>query len=1127
MSREEINIDNSDFSSEYLRTNLRFNMEQVKEIDTLLRKASKGLFLPVKRIFEFYSQNLSLFKKRFKALRQDAEKVNSIQNETTQEKETGSQSLNSTVSGLSNEESEILKNLCASTMNVVGLLNNLFNTSQFDELVKSLPQEIKNLKKEVLSDDENCFKDDEALEKSKKKKFLGKKKKRANSENEKNEKSNENGRTPNKAKSKKKPLSEESEQKEKRYSDEEATEVMKEKFNENFKGITKTFLTRKLTKNITWSSEFDFNIEDPLQNQKETETNKINKISNLTFAEKNEIKEADNENEKFDAPFSPITHKIMISKNKPQLLRKPTEYVQIKKKENKKKRKYYKLKCMKEFDLMNRDKHPNLGVSLSKITTIRLICLILLILFVLPYLNNSSYMGADLTNYDFALILLENWLIFNQSLFLQKLDLMFLNETYLNLSGMDLISIGFSSRKLMCKFAYLCEIYPNSTIFLDYAKFNATRTKDLVFINQTFLYMVYNIQEENKLDAILQIFKIIFVTLILFSGAFVFLRDSNDVVVLPLEETYKGISQIKFNHENFFHDHNFKLGEMRKEEKNNIRTYSKLSAIREENENWKNRISNTEHNADSTYYPKMLKRYTSKISMKLTDKNNVESENDNDVPELPSVEKIKNNQSLPDKAKLDWLVKNDEFMMIQRFYIKLQKLIISIYGFRVFDYFQSTVMTNPKAKPEDDHDGGEWASTTVDPQEVQHKVENNPFFNLNGMILIVEVSNWKDVIKEHQENTTKVLSRLVEICDLSSFETFGEVIKIENERIFIFWDQGKSYKVQNMNNENSKNSENEDKDSNRENSSESSLEYSPSNHRNSGRIFTESLLNSHKKSDEYNELEFRKAFTNAKKDENFKIQVLPELRSKSALHHDAANLALITAIKIYSRVYNDDVLNPHLVLNKSSLLQEPTVDLKMGIHKGKIYNFITNSSNRMESVYTGNSIKECILLNKLNNFKLQILFTNEVFTELHRNLRKFSRDITLVIKNSKNIENNLKTLVTKKVFSYDLDFNKPHGKNPYLSELKIDSEHGLVIRKSLIEQVNLGLFDIEKVISYDSEISYARVTDTAFLEFFNEGMDYYQLANFYQASTFLNKALIFKSNDILTKYLLNEINKKK
>ena len=898
--------------------------------------------------------------------------------------------------------------------------------------------------------------------------------------------------------------------------------IIKTQNYENFENIKKN---NNNTKNIEKTSHLHFT---SLQNQKETETNKINKISNLTFAEKNEIKEADNENEKFDAPFSPITHKIMISKNKPQLLRKPTEYVQIKKKEKKKKLKFYKLKCMKEFDLMNRDKHPNLGVSLSKITTIRLICLILLILFVLPYLNNSSYMGADLTNYDFALILLENWLIFNQSLFLQKLDLMFLNETYLNLSGMDLISIGFSSRKLMCKFAYLCEIYPNSTIFLDYAKFNATRTKDLVFINQTFLYMVYNIQEENKLDAILQIFKIIFVTLILFSGAFVFLRDSNDVVVLPLEETYKGISQIKFNHENFFHDHNFKLGEMRKEEKNNnIRTYSKLSAIREENENWKNRISNTEHNADSTYYPKMLKRYTSKISMKLTDKNNVESENDNDVPELPSVEKIKNNQSLPDKAKLDWLVKNDEFMMIQRFYIKLQKLIISIYGFRVFDYFQSTVMTNPKAKPEDDHDGGEWASTTVDPQEVQHKVENNPFFNLNGMILIVEVSNWKDVIKEHQENTTKVLSRLVEICDLSSFETFGEVIKIENERIFIFWDQGKSYKVQNMNNENSKNSENEDKDSNRENSSESSLEYSPSNHRNSGRIFTESLLNSHKKSDEYNELEFRKAFTNAKKDENFKIQVLPELRSKSALHHDAANLALITAIKIYSRVYNDDVLNPHLVLNKSSLLQEPTVDLKMGIHKGKVYNFITNSSNRMESVYTGNSLKECILLNKLNNFKLQILFTNEVFTELHRNLRKFSRDITLVIKNSKNIENNLKTLVTKKVFSYDLDFNKPHGKNPYLSELKIDSEHGLVIRKSLIEQVNLGLFDIEKVISYDSEISYARVTDTAFLEFFNEGMDYYQLANFYQASTFLNKALIFKSNDILTKYLLNEINKKK
>jgi hypothetical protein len=277
MSREEINginLENSDYNPEYLKTNLSFNLEKVKEIDSLFKKASKGLYLPVKKIFDFYSNNLNLFKKKLKALKRDADKI------TSEAKEGSSNSINSNLSGysstLSNEESEILKNLLSSTMSIIGLFNNLFNTSQFDELVKSLPNEIKNLKNEILSEDENCFKEG-AESKIVKHKFIGKKKKRSYSE----EKTADKNKKISKKKIEK--LEEDEDTSKKKISDEEATEILKENFKDKYKGITKTFLTRRLTKSITWSGEFNLTEPDPWKNQREIVKSGTYKYTKLTL----------------------------------------------------------------------------------------------------------------------------------------------------------------------------------------------------------------------------------------------------------------------------------------------------------------------------------------------------------------------------------------------------------------------------------------------------------------------------------------------------------------------------------------------------------------------------------------------------------------------------------------------------------------------------------------------------------------------------------------------------------------------------------------------------------------------------------------------------------------------------
>lgn len=276
MSTEEINfinIENTDYNSEYLRTNLGFNLEKVKEIDCLLRKASKGIFIPVKRIFDFYSNHLILFKRKLIALKKEADK-NIIEG-----KEVSPNSISSSsscyTSKLSNDENEILKNLLSSVMNVVGQFNNLFNTPQFEELVKSIPKEVKNIKKEILSDDETCFK--EGMDKDTKKlkhKFIGKKKKRSPSEERQNEKN---------SKQKKKIVTENEEKAVKKISDEEATELMRQHFKDQFSGITKTFLTRKLVKTVIWSGEFDFKEKDPWTNQREIVKSATYKFSKVTM----------------------------------------------------------------------------------------------------------------------------------------------------------------------------------------------------------------------------------------------------------------------------------------------------------------------------------------------------------------------------------------------------------------------------------------------------------------------------------------------------------------------------------------------------------------------------------------------------------------------------------------------------------------------------------------------------------------------------------------------------------------------------------------------------------------------------------------------------------------------------
>jgi hypothetical protein len=769
-----------------------------------------------------------------------------------------------------------------------------------------------------------------------------------------------------------------------------------------------------------------------------------------------------------------------------KLLKRPT-LQEIEKYNNKIKHQMpFKLKILDEFKNLNLKEYPRLAVSLSKMTTIRLVMLILLILFTLPYLDYDKYMDPEeINNYNFELNLFDTWLNHNPndtSFFVSKVNQMILNSTYITLQTPDIISFGFKNRSSMCNYAKLCEIFESEKIYFDLEKFNMTRSDDKILFEQNDLFLVYSINHENKIEALLQICKIIFVSTLLFLGSFIFLKDSNKFVVLPLEDTFERIKEIKFRQDNFFLD---------------------------------------------LYQEDILNKFS-------------KDENRITLNHKPST------KSFP--AQLH----NEEINMIRNNYIKMSKLIINVFGLRVFNYLESKIMN-------EEQNLGSGSFVEYDTYKEEKKsvaIEHPPFFKVNAVILCLEVTNLDQLCVEFGEYITKIFSHIIEICDLTSFEYFGEIFKIEGNKIFMLWDQGKVYstKKKQLNRSSGSNDSNESNGSTGSLKSDNSQLTEKTDHSESYNIndeyssrknsisperkFSEilvsdqvrNLFNSSLNESDVNDEDMKQIekylFYNLEKkkreEEKYKIRVLPELKNVNFLNKNSSNFALITAIKIFSRINHDEFLKSQLSKNKDNIINDLTLDLKLSLTKGSVFNYITNSDCRIESVYSGDSLKQATYINKLNTYKLNILFTEKIFKELDLNLRKFSRNVSVIKRGKDNDEKFLK------LYAFDIDFNKPQSKNPYISDnLKIEKEHSLIVRKTFIELMNTGKFEMEKFVKFDTEILFAKLTDLAFLEFFKEGLDYFDYKNVFQATTFFNKALIFKPHDFLTKFLVAQMNSEK
>jgi hypothetical protein len=303
----------NDFSStnpEYIQStlsnmkiNLSLNLEEIKKVEEMLEKSSKGILEPVRRLNSFFMRDIKYFKAQYEEILEKVSKKFLFLDErikNDQQEEINISTIHEECAlnlSLADNHPKLNEALDRS-IKIVGLFNNLFNTKEFDNLIREFNAMSENLMNSnqsniinTLMGEEEEEGEKEIIKKNKnKKKLLHKKRKRLSENNHKQNgdvttdlnDTHRNG----KIKSKKNKSSQNSSAEKvvkNKISDEECVEVMKKAFPE-VKFISKTFLTRKLTKTVTWRSEYDFNDEDFEKNQKEIVKSATYKYLKITLS---------------------------------------------------------------------------------------------------------------------------------------------------------------------------------------------------------------------------------------------------------------------------------------------------------------------------------------------------------------------------------------------------------------------------------------------------------------------------------------------------------------------------------------------------------------------------------------------------------------------------------------------------------------------------------------------------------------------------------------------------------------------------------------------------------------------------------------------------------------------------
>jgi hypothetical protein len=213
----------------------------------------------------------------------------------------------------------------------------------------------------------------------------------------------------------------------------------------------------------------------------------------------------------------------------------------------------YTMKFFKDFENPNGEHGTKLSISISKIFTMRVVLIVLLVLFLDPFVSLDNYMTlAD--QYSFQVDVLANYLATNNIDFLlSKIDTMINDEKFADDNDFELIELGFSDSYIR-EVYNLTSLFPTDMIFRNETVYNHTRAVDRIYIDNDYLYLIYNNVYYNDLNAIFNMMKILFIAACLWLFSFIFVFDVNNVVIVPLEELFGVMKTNKIQNESLYYD---------------------------------------------------------------------------------------------------------------------------------------------------------------------------------------------------------------------------------------------------------------------------------------------------------------------------------------------------------------------------------------------------------------------------------------------------------------------------------------------------------------------------------------------------------------------------------------------
>ena len=108
--------------------------------------------------------------------------------------------------------------------------------------------------------------------------------------------------------------------------------------------------------------------------------------------------------------------------------------------------------------------------------------------------------------------------------------------------------------------------------------------------------------------------------------------------------------------------------------------------------------------------------------------------------------------------------KYQEVFIIDDYFRAMGFNIIKVIGIRSYNFFKPRIFAEETPK------GG-------------------AFFRLRGIIMVICINDYNTLCEIYGELFNVLISSILNIVDLTAFEHFGEIIKIDGNKILLFWDE--------------------------------------------------------------------------------------------------------------------------------------------------------------------------------------------------------------------------------------------------------------------------------------------------------------------------------------------------